>query len=64
MPRDSMLRFDLASLPPIPRAPSPLAGEGRVGGASATLVNVGDDTPSSISSPQGRGEALSLEAML
>jgi 16S rRNA (uracil1498-N3)-methyltransferase len=40
------------------KRPSPLAGEGRVGGASAKLSNVGADTPSSISSPQGGGEAV------
>ncbi len=36
-------------------APSPLAGEGRVGGEGANLSELGPSTPTSISSPQGGG---------
>jgi RluA family pseudouridine synthase len=42
------------------KRPSPLAGEGRVGGASASVSKGGAYTPTSISSPQGGGEACEL----
>ncbi len=37
--------------------PSPLAGEGREGGAGANITEHGACTPTSLSSPQGGGEA-------
>ena len=45
-------------------APSPLAGEGRVGGARGGFSEVAAVTPTSISSPQGGGEARASHSLV